>query len=334
MHFLSEYSLFIAKALTVVLSILLAVLGVVLITSKVKEKEKAGKLTIQKINDKYQGYQEIIEDATYTKTEKKLAQKAHKKAQAKLKGKHSRKRLFLLNFNGDIKASAVNSLREEITAILLNKKSNDEVLLCVDSPGGLVHAYGLAAAQIQRLKDEKIKVTIAIDKMAASGGYMIACLADHLIAAPFAIIGSIGVIAQLPNFHRWLEKNEIDFEQISAGQYKRTLTLFGKNTEEGRQKLQEEINDAHELFKAFITRYRPSVDIEQVATGEHWFAIRALELKLLDEIKTSDDFLLTAQHHSDIYQVKYELKKTFSQRISATANMLINKFWRLEHTSY
>lgn len=333
MQFFAEYGIFLAKLFTVVLGILVVVAGILLIVGRIKEKEKSGKLVIQKINEHYKNYQSIIDAATQTKAEKKLAKKAQKIA-AKAEQSSVRQRLFLLSFNGDIKASAVNSLREEVTAILLSKKPEDEVLLCIDSPGGMVHTYGLAAAQIQRLKDANLKITVAVDKMAASGGYLMACLADHLIAAPFAIIGSIGVIAQLPNFHRWLEKKDIDFEQISAGQFKRTLTLFGKNTPEGRQKLQEEINDAHDLFKAFIERYRPRVDIEQVATGEHWFGTRALELKLIDEVQTSDDYLLATRSHRDIYQVKYELKKTFTQRIGATASTLANKFWRLEQVSF
>ncbi len=196
----------------------------------------------------------------------------------------------------------------------------------IDSPGGMVHAYGLAAAQIQRLKDAKIKLTVAVDKVAASGGYLMACLADHIISAPFAIIGSIGVIAQLPNFNRWLEKNDIDFEQISAGQYKRTLSLFGKNTPEGRNKMQEEVDRAHEIFKNFINSYRSKVNINEVSTGEHWFGSRALELKLVDEIKTSDEYLLACKEAYDIYQVKYLVKKKLSERIGAGFNMLINKF--------
>ncbi len=334
MHFLSEYGLFLAKAITLVIAILVAAGGIFWIASQTKKKEKAGKLTIQNMNDKYKGYEEIINHTTQTKFEKKLYQKAQKKARSQSNHKNSRDRLFLLDFQGDIKASSVNALREEITAIILSKKPGDEVLLCVDSPGGLVNAYGLAAAQIQRLKDEKIKLTISVDKMAASGGYMMACVADHIIAAPFAIVGSIGVIAQLPNFHQWLKKKDIQFEQIYAGQFKRTLTLFGENTPEGRQKLQEEINDAHELFKTFIERYRPKVNINQVATGEHWFATQALELNLLDEIMTSDNFLLAARTTHDIYQVKYEQRKTFTQRIGATANMLINKLWRMQQAGY
>ncbi len=197
----------------------------------------------------------------------------------------------------------------------------------MDSPGGVVNAYGLAAAQIQRLKDANLKLIIAVDKVAASGGYMLACLANHLIAAPFSIIGSIGVIAQLPNFHRWLDKKEIDFEQILAGQYKRTLTLFGKNTLEGRAKLQEEVEETHQLFKDHIVQNRSQVNIDQVATGEHWYGTQALKFGLVDEIKTSDDFLLAARNDYDLYQIKYEIKKSFSHRISSSMNMLIHKLW-------
>lgn len=333
MNFLLDYSLFLAKAATIVVSLLVVAGGMSVLISKAKNKEKLGKLTLHKMNEKYQNYESIVVEATQTKKEKKLAKKI-KKSQEKLEAEQVRKRLFLIHFDGDIKASGVQSLREEITAVLLSKRADDEVLLCIESPGGLVHGYGLAAAQIQRLKDQKIKITIAVDKVAASGGYMMACIADHLIAAPFAVIGSIGVVAQLPNFHRWLDKKEIDFEQITAGQYKRTLTMFGKNTPEGREKFQEEIDEVHELLKSFIERYRPQVDIAKVATGEHWLATRALELNLLDEIQTSDDFLLMAKNHSDIYQVKYEIKKTLSQRMNTAVNMLINKFCRLEQTRY
>lgn len=328
MHWVSDYTLFLIKMISVVIAILILVAGIVIIIAKEKNKEKCGKLNIYKMNEKYQNYKEIMENALLNKAEKKSAKKALKNEMKALE-KSIRPKLFVLEFSGDIKASAVNSLREEITAVLLTAKPEDQILLNVESPGGLVHAYGLAAAQLQRIKDAKIKLVVAVDKIAASGGYLMACLADYLIAAPFAVIGSIGVIAQLPNFHRWLEKNDIDFEQIYAGQYKRTLNIFGKNTPEGRQKLQEEINEAHELFKSFISRYRPQVKIDQIATGEHWFAIRAQELQLLDEIKTSDDYLLTAKNTHDIFQVKYEIKKTLNQKISAAANVLLSKMLSL-----
>lgn len=324
MHFLSEYGLFLAKILTALILIFLFLLGIILMVaaSKSNKKEKNGRLTIQSLNEKYLNYQKYINEATHVK-EKKC--KTNKKKSAAEK-----KRLFVLNFSGDIKASAVPSLREEITAILVSRKEGDEVLLCIESPGGIVPGYGLAAAQVERLKAAKIKLTIAIDKVAASGGYLMACLADHLISAPLAIVGSIGVIAQLPNFNRWLIKNEIDFEQIQAGQYKRTLTLFGKNTPEARQKMQEEVNEAHDLFKKHIVTYRPVINIEQVATGEYWYGSRALELNLVDEIKTSDDFLLIAKEHFDIYLLKFEVKKNLLQQMTTQIKLFLQRYKNID----
>lgn len=216
-------------------------------------------------------------------------------------------------------------MREEVTAILNVAKPQDEVVIKLDSPGGVVNGYGLAAAQLERIRANRIPLTVTIDKMAASGGYLMACVADRILAAPFAIIGSIGVIVQLPNFHRLLKNNNIDFEQHTAGEFKRTITLFGENTEEGRLKLQHEIEDIHQLFKNIITDHRPQIDIQQVATGEHWLGTQALELKLVDEIKTSDEYLTARAKDAHLYEIAYEVKKPFMSRFSAAANTLVHK---------
>jgi serine protease SohB len=230
--------------------------------------------------------------------------------------KESRKRLYVLNFNGDIRASQVSELREEITAILNIATPRDEVVVCLESGGGVVHGYGLCASQLQRIKARNIPLTIIIDKIAASGGYLMACVGNKILAAPFAIIGSIGVIAQLPNFHRWLQKREIDFEQITAGEYKRTLTLMGENTEKAREKMKQDIEEIHYYFKAFITENRPQVNMLEVATGEHWLASRALDLKLVDGLNTSDDYLFSQYKTTDIFEVCYTRKKSLSERFS------------------
>jgi len=317
MEFLSIYGLFLAKLASVVLAILVILIAFFALIAKAKDKEK-GALRVSKLNDQYEKYKETLSHAIKNKHELKFLKKSKKKTKKqKSKEKTSPHNIFVLTFHGDIKASAVDALRKEITAVLTTAESNDEVLLRLDSAGGLVNAYGLAASQLQRIKDAHIKLTIAIDKMAASGGYMMACVADHIIAAPFAIIGSIGVIAQLPNFHRYLQKKSIDFEQLTAGDYKRTLTLLGENTEAGRQKMQEEINDTHELFKAFIQDHRQQIDIDKVATGEHWFAARTLDLNLVDELKTSDDYLLSASQRFNVYDVEYKTKKSLGKRLAS-----------------
>lgn len=214
-------------------------------------------------------------------------------------------KIYVIDFKGSMDAKEVHCLREEISAILLVATNNDQVLLRLESAGGLVHSYGLAASQLQRLRNKGIFLTVAVDKIAASGGYMMACVANHIIAAPFAVIGSIGVVAQIPNFHRLLKRNDIDIELHTAGEYKRTLTLFGENNDRGRQKLIEELQATHQLFKNFIHDMRPTLDIDSVATGEHWFGTQALEKNLIDEIGTSDEFILQKKDQYELIAVRY-----------------------------
>lgn len=311
----AQYGLFLAKALTTVCAILVLTGGIAAILRKGKTSDK-GKLEIKKLNSKYQETTVSLQEEILPKTEYKKLIKARKK-QTKASTGSSRKRVFVIRFQGDIKASAVHSLREEVTALLGVATPTDEIVVCVESGGGLVSAYGLAASQLQRFKKRNIPLTVIIDKIAASGGYLMACVADQILAAPFAIIGSIGVVAQVPNFYRLLKKKDIDFELLTAGQYKRTLTMFGENTPEGRQKFQQEIEEIHALFKNFIMQFRPNLDIQKVATGEHWLATQALDLKLIDNLDTSDDYLLAASQQADVYQITYKTKKALSEKLSS-----------------
>jgi len=221
-----------------------------------------------------------------------------------------RERVFLLRFAGDIRASAVDSLREEITAVLqIARPRKDRVLLVLDSPGGVVPGYGLAAAQLTRLRDAEIELTVAVDRVAASGGYMMAAVANRIVAAPFAIVGSIGVVAQLPNINRMLKKHDVDIELHTAGEYKRTLTILGENTDEGREKFKQDLEQTHALFKQFLSRYRPGLDMDKVATGEHWLGQDALALNLVDAIATSDDLILAEVNQADVYELTQPAKK-------------------------
>lgn len=323
LHFLTEYGLFLAKVVTIVLAIIIVVAFII----GAATKNKSGKqlLKIKKINKTFDDYKETLNHELLNKSAmKQLAKSEKQKLKAQKKDPKPRKRLFILNFNGDIKASATSSLREEITAILLIAKKDDEVVLRLESPGGIVPGYGLAASQLKRLRDKKIPLTIVVDKIAASGGYMMACVANKILAAPYSIIGSIGVVAQLPNFHRLLQKNEIEFEQITAGEYKRTLSMFGENTEKGREKVQEDVNDVHEIFKKFIVENRPQVNINEVATGEHWHGVKALELKLIDGLMTSDDYILAASFDKDVYEINYVPKKSLASKLSLSMRNAYN----------
>ncbi len=318
--FFSEYGLFLAKTLTIVFAIVAVVTGIILLASRGRDMGREH-LDIKKLNQKFEDMAETIKLNTLDKDElkklEKTEKKQHKADEKRRKSGESapRKRIYVLNFDGDIKASPLSSLRQEITAILTVASPDDEVFLNLQSGGGLVHAYGLAASQLMRLTQKKIPLTIAVDKIAASGGYMMACVADKIIAAPFSVIGSIGVIAQIPNFHRLLKKHDIEFEQLTAGEFKRTLTMFGENTDKAREKFKEELEDTHVLFKDFIKEHRPIIDIDKIATGEHWPAKRALELKLVDELITSDDFLLEQSKEKDLYEITYTIKKPLGVRM-------------------
>ncbi|CCJ84820.1 Possible protease sohB [Cronobacter dublinensis 582] len=238
----------------------------------------------------------------------------------------------MLDFKGSIDAHEVSALREEITAVLAVAKPQDEVLLRLESPGGVVHGYGLAASQLQRLRERQIPLTVAVDKVAASGGYMMACVANNIVAAPFAIIGSIGVVAQIPNFNRLLKRNDIDIELHTAGQYKRTLTLLGENTEEGREKFREDLNETHQLFKEFVHSMRPSLDIDAVATGEHWYGVQAQEKGLVDQISTSDDLIIARMQEHDVVSLRYMQRKRLMDRFTGSAaqslDRLLLRWWQ------
>jgi serine protease SohB len=322
---LMQYGLFLAKAVTIIITIAIIILLGMSLSKRGRPQEK---LEVNNLNKKYDSMALALKRSVLSKKRYKQeakAEKVRRKAEKKTeKERDGKKRVFVLNFRGDIKASAVASLREEITTVLTMATPKDEVLVRLENAGGLVHEHGLAASQLLRIKDRKIPLTVAVDKVAASGGYLMACVANKIVAAPFAIVGSIGVLAQLPNFHRLLDKHGVDFEQIKAGEFKRTVTVFGKNTDKDREKLKEEIEDTHELFKSFVAENRPDLDIKQVATGEHWYGTRALELKLINNVQTSDDYLLAANKNADLYEVTYTTKKTLSEKLVANMQSVID----------
>lgn len=357
MEFIADFGLFLLKSITVVAAILIVIGGIVNSSQRNKsnksKSQNQGEIELTNLSERYRDMVQDMQQALLSRFEAKELSKVEKKAEKQKtkddknrakalkktnpdhskdaeqlaeKAEDAHKRLFVVDFDGDIKASAVNSLREEISAIISVAGKQDEVLLRLESPGGMVHSYGLAASQLKRLKDKDIKLTIAVDKVAASGGYMMACVANKIVAAPFAVIGSIGVIAQIPNFNKLMRKMDIDYEQHTAGEYKRTLTVFGENTDQDREKFKEELEDTHQLFKDFITDNRPELDITSVATGEHWYGIRAVEKGLIDEISTSDDIILKAVKDREVFEVSYEVPKSFGEKIGINLEAAFNRF--------
>lgn len=317
-----EYGLFLLKVITVLISVIVLISFV----AASKKSNTSEGLEIENLNEKYKGLSDSLNKAVMEKDEWKKKQKSEKAIAKKNKKKKTRKpKAYILDFVGDIKASAVPSLREEVTAILDIAKRNDQIVLRLDNHGGVVHEHGLAASQLARIRQKKIHLTIVVDKVAASGGYLMASVANKIYAAPFAILGSIGVIAQLPNFNRLLDNYGVDFEQITAGQYKRNVTMFGKNTDEDREKLKDQLEEIHELFKSSVNEYRPQLDLERVATGEHWYGSKALELGLIDEIKTSDELLIEMAKKYEIFSVKLKIKKPLKKRLLSNIDSLFEK---------
>ncbi len=344
MEFISEYGLFLAKAVTLVVAVLVIVSVIVSAAQRDRDDHEGdGELKINRLNDRYRKLRESMQQRLMSDSERKAFEKQRKKEQKaekkveKQKAKTGepepdpRPRVYVLDFHGDIKASDTDALRRSITAVLgVANPDRDEVVVRLESGGGLVHSYGLAAAQLDRLRSKGIRLTVCVDKVAASGGYMMACVADRIIASPFAILGSIGVVAQLPNFHRFLQKNDVDFEVLTAGEHKRTMTIFGENTEKGRKKFLEDLEDTHVLFKEYVSERRPDLDIAAVANGDVWFGKRALEVKLIDEIKTSDEYLIEACDKSDVVSVAFQRKRTLPEKLGlATSSALEHTLWRV-----
>ena len=332
MEYLADFLLFLAKTVTLLggLAMVVAIIGS--LGQKTKKLHK-GHLEITKLNEHYQHLKDDLKHALLDKEELKKIEKAEKKKKKEeKKAKKSEKepaeqkpRVFVLDFNGDIKASAVKSLREEVTAVLsMADAEKDEVIVRLESGGGLVHSYGLASSQLLRIRNKSIKLTVTVDKVAASGGYMMACTADHIVAAPFAVIGSIGVMAQLPNFNRLLKKHDVDIELHTAGEYKRTLTVLGENTDKGREKFKQDMEDTHVLFKDFVSSQRTELDIAEVSTGEIWYGQKALEKNLVDELKTSDEYIYDKADNAELIQVTYEIKKGLAGKVGLAAETAVD----------
>jgi len=333
-EFLAAYGLFLLKVITVVAGIVV----IIAVAASAGRKAAHEGLEVENLNKKHQALVETLQHAVLSKDQRKKAAKAKKKQdKTEAQAEAQKPRSFVMDFKGDLKASGVPSLREEINAILDVATEDDEVIVRLENHGGVVHEHGLAASQLARIRDRNIPLTVCVDKVAASGGYLMACVATRICAAPFAILGSIGVIAQIPNFNRMLDSHGVEFEQVTAGKYKRTVTMFGENTDEDRAKLKEELEDVHSLFKEAVAKYRPNLDLEKVATGEHWYGSRAVALGLADDIKTSDELLNEHARDREIYSVVFKIKQPLQKRLMGGIDGALEKVdaasWRQKFES-
>ena len=323
MEILIEYGLFVLKAFTIIILIFIPIFF--LVSSMRQPPDTNESLKIKNLTKRYQSMANSLKVLNMSKEEKKKLKKSLKK-EKKTNIKTKKKPVYVLNFKGDIEASNVENLKEEISAILQSETKCEEIVLNLESAGGTVIGYGLAAAQLKRIRDAGIKLTACVDKVAASGGYMMACVANKIVSAPFAVIGSIGVVAAIPNFSKILKKLDVDYELHTAGEFKRTITTFGETTDEGREKFKKDLQEIHDLFKEHVTKFRPELDISKVATGEIWEGTKALEVGLVDEISTSDEYLMNFSKKHDVYEIKFETKKKIQDKLSRFLNILLKDF--------
>lgn len=324
MNALQSIGIFAAQTFLILFAILAVIVVIALIAAKAGHKSE---IQVELLNKKFKGFRNLLKSETLTKNERKELKKKLKE-ERKSQEENSRdheKKVFVIDFHGDIKASAVENLREEISAVLTIAMPTDEVVVCVESPGGVVHGYGLAASQLLRVREKQIPLTICVDKVAASGGYLMSCTANKILCAPFAIVGSIGVVAQVPNLHRVLKKYDVDYKEYTAGEYKRTVSLLGEITEKGEEKFKAQLEDTHILFKDFVHKYRPNMNLSDVATGEYWYGQQALTKGLVDEIRTSDDYLMELAEKHQIVKVKFEHHESLSEKLSGIMGKAIHK---------
>jgi serine protease SohB len=320
MDALIEFGLFSGKLLVVFVFIVALLVVALLLSSRNKSRSN---LEIENLNEKNEELKDLLSAFVLDKKDFKKQLKAKNKEAKKEKPKKSY--VYQLCFDGDISASQVKEFRDEVTAVLNVAQKGDEVVVCVESPGGMVSGYGLAAAELVRIRDAGLQLTVCVDKVAASGGYMMAVTAHKIVAAPFAIVGSIGVLAQVPNVHRLLKKHDIDYEEMTSGQYKRTVSIFGEITEKGREKFKEQLQDTHMLFKKWVHTYRPQLNLDEVATGEYWFGLKAIDLKLIDQIETSDQYLQKLLSTHTVIKIKFQHKKKLADKLSEAFGMIIDR---------
>lgn len=324
MEFFLELSLFALKVFVIIAAIGSLALLILLLVQKGQQLKPL--VELDNLNDHYDQLEQSIKSQILNKKDLKKESKQWEENRKKW-DQETRKKVYVIDFKGDMKAHAGDHLREEITAILTIATPQDEVVVRVESPGGVVHGYGFCASQLERVRSAKIPLTMCVDKVAASGGYMMAVVGDKILAAPFAIVGSIGVVAQVPNFHRILKKNEIDYKEYTAGAYKRTVSIFGEITSDGETKFKSQLEDTHVLFKNHIKQFRPSLDMEKVATGEYWYGHQAKDLGLIDALSTSDDYLLAQRKTADLIHISYKVKKSLSEKISDAMGTALVRLW-------
>ena len=156
---------------------------------------------------------------------------------------------------------------------------------------------------------------------------MMAVVADRIVASRLAVIGSIGVVGQVPNVHRLLKRFDIDVLEMTAGTNKRPVSLIGPLTDQGIETFKKQLSDTHRLFRDHVHRFRPQLDIEAVSNGDIWHGVDALTHGLIDEIATSDEMIDRARHEGDldVFSIRWRQAKNLRERLEESVSLITEK---------
>ncbi|KZX82185.1 hypothetical protein A3715_00045, partial [Oleiphilus sp. HI0009] len=276
------------------------------------KKNSDGRIIVKSLNEEYQEIQDALLKFKPLKPIKSSSIR-------KFKASPNKQSIFVLDFKGDKTASSVGSLSKEVSAILSVAKPNDEVFLRLESPGGTITGYGLASQQLIRLREAGIRLVVSVDEIATSGGYMMAAVGDRIIASPTSMLGSIGVIMEVPNFYNLLDRAGVQFHQFTAGKHKRLVSMTNKIGDAAKDQINQDLEKSHELFKNHVHTYRNSVNLESVSHGDVWSAKYCLDNKLVDDLMTSEAYLFDRASRANIFHISWDVERSFSDKLSSFA---------------
>lgn len=230
----------------------------------------------------------------------------------------------VLRFEGDTMATGRQDFARMVDEVLHNKERIQRVIVVVNSPGGGVSVYGQMFAGMERMRNAGVDVTACVDTYAASGGYLMSVPAQRIIAAPFAMVGSIGVVSEFMNFNKLLRRLGVEPMTITAGELKRTVTPLSEVTEENKAAYKAQLEAIHRQFIAVVKKYR-EVDADRVCTGNHWTAAESVELKLnlVDGLATSQEYLFEANQTEDLVTIS-KLQNPYEKSVLGLARRFIH----------
>ncbi|WP_343192796.1 S49 family peptidase [Buchnera aphidicola (Taiwanaphis decaspermi)] len=307
MEFIYSYILFIIKTLSVLFFLHLFSKIIIIYILKKNDIYLNNTLKVELLNNHYK---KLKNDLSFFQKKKIINQK---------NVYNKKSNLYILDYNDKIKKNKIKKLREEISSIILVAKKNDEVLLRLENTSDIVYEYGLVIAQLQRLRKKGIKLIISIDKIVSNGGYIIACVADHISASPFSIIGPINIVVNIPNIDKYTQTSNLNNQLNDCNTFTK-LTLIKNNTKIYVNKIFNKLDIKKYIRNSFIKDMRPSLNLNKIFNQNYWIGENAINEKLIDSINTSDDILFSKKDTHNLLKIKYVYKSNIVEKYIVTLN--------------